>query len=264
MKKPIVKIINPDKDCEIIRFDNPYDLFYYDSIENNPKGLGRNGLSNNYINERLILTDNKLKLIETVNKNLNADKDFLDLVHKGKSNKRKFDLNKFCGNLSIVDYSKQSDKIFKKNNIQAKKKVINIAIQVGTFINGNYSDSFEKILKLILSAQALNINLNVDLFDSDTRAISGIDRAYILVNMSKSSEKLNLRNVLIGSHYEFFRGSLFNGYSASDKKLNRIGTFVSSYKISDDLGPYYDVIGGNLLSDSNTMVSKLIKISDKK
>ena len=43
---------------------------------------------------RHILTDEKREIIEKAQKEMSLDQDFLKLVYKGKSQKRKFELNK--------------------------------------------------------------------------------------------------------------------------------------------------------------------------
>lgn len=269
-KKPLVKNITLQSGARLVRFDNLSDIFYYDVFENNPRGLGmREAIEyprqvTRYFEERSILTEQKKEIIKRAQKELSIDEEFLELVYKGKSQKRQFTLNKFVGNLSIPHFAMQNEKIFKKSQPGAKKQVLNMAFQVGTFVGGNYGESFTKILKTILMCQAMNISVNIDMFDSDTCAI-GDGASYVIVNVAKSSEKLNFRAILAASHSAFFRVTLFNGYSASGNPY-RIGTFLDQSRIIRDLGPFYDVIGGNILLDegshaeSNPLVSKILKI----
>ena len=98
-------------------------------------------------------------------------------------------------------------------------------------------------------------------FDSDTEAI-GNGPSYVLCNVAKSNEKLNLKNLLASSHSEFFNITLFNGYSASGRQRH-IGTFLSKSRIVQDLSSKYDVIGGNMLnnnSENRELFSKVLKI----
>ena len=265
-EKPKVKYKILQSGAHFVRFDCLSDIFYYDNALNNPLGLGMHNIHHldSYFKERSILTADKKKIITRAQKEMSLDKEFLELVYKGKSLKREFTLNKFVGNLSIPHFAMQNDKIFKKSQPGAKKQVLNMAFQVGTFCGGNYGESFVGILKTILMCQAMNISVNIDMFDSDTRAINN-EASYVIVNVAKSSEKLNFRAILAASHEEFFRVSLFNGYSASGKQ-KQIGTFLSQSRIIQDLGPFYDIIGGNILLDqgghghSNPMVSKILKI----
>lgn len=265
MEKPVVQIKYLESGSIMIRLKNLEDSYYYDDVKNNTQGLGHKVISvssyklENYLSERHILTQEKYDIIEEVRKELIIDKSFLELTYKSKSEKRKNILNKFSGNLSIVDYSKGSDKMFHKLNRGAKKQTLNIAIQVGVFANQNYLESFKKIIKLILSCQALNVSLNIDLFDSDTKAIKG-KYAYSIINLAKSDEKLDLKKIMVASHSLFFRYTLFNCYSAAEsEKLGFIETFVNQDRIIHDLGPYYDIIGGNILNE--TLDSKIIKIA---
>lgn len=249
-----------------IRFESLQDIFWFDERENNPNGIGIRHSNDalNYKAKRSVLSESKNRLIAQAQKELSVDKDFLALVYKGKSQKRRFDLNKFVGNLSMPHYASQNDKIFKKSEPGAKKQVLNMAFQVGTFVGGNYTESFIKILKTIMMCQAMNINVNIDMFDSDTYAINR-ENGYVIVNVAKSSEKLNFRTILAASHNEFFNYTLFNGYSASGKQQS-IGTFLGESRIIRDLGEMYDVIGGNLLLDTpghqsgSDLVSKILKI----
>lgn len=259
----------------LVRFSCLQDIYYYDSHETNPRGLGwlHNGEerigTQEYFRDRGILTPSKQKIITRAQKEMSIDKDFLDLVYKAKSQKRKFELNKFVGNLSMPDYASQSEKIFRKSQPGAKKQTLNMAFQVGTFVGGNYTESFIGILKTIMMCQAMNINVNIDMFDSDTDAI-GFHASYVIANVAKSAEKLDYKRILAASHDRFFSTTLFNGYSASGCQKS-IGTFLSQSRILEDLAPMYDVIGGNMLltEDNNTtegkeLVSKILKIGLKR
>lgn len=275
-----------DPNYTLIRFNEINDLFYYDEFENNPNGLGRQRGYNTsstgrdsaqimkYKKERCIISKDQQRIIDQAMKEISVDKDFLDLVHKAKSEKRRYETNKFCGNFSVVPYSRQEDKIFKKGLPGSKKITLDMAFQIGTFQGGNYSKSFVSIIKTILMAQSLGIHLNIDVFDSDTRAVVGKNNnnSYVLCNVSKSSEKLNMRNLLTFSHPEFFHFSLFNGYNAAGR-VNSIGSFLSEKTIIKDLSERYDIIGGNMVSDTdvssnneavnNGMIEKILKISWK-
>jgi hypothetical protein len=253
----------------LIRFENLYDLYFYDNPENLPELLMSTGyeqgtsIRSSYFKERFELTNSKKKIIEKARKELNTDKDFLKIIHEGKSAKRKSSLDKFSGNLSIVEYAKQSDKIFNKQMQGKKSKTLNIAFQVGTFVDEDYEESFIKILKLVLSCQALNISLNIDVFDSDTGAFAG-GSGYTIVNVAKSSCKLNLVNIFAFSHREFFNYTLFNSYLALgvDSEIHR---FINESSIIDDLATKYDIISGNMvnkeLSEDST-VNRIIKIAN--
>lgn len=264
-KPPIVHFTQLASGSYFLRFNSLEDIYYYDVEENNPRGISirrRDSNLEDYKQNRNILTPKKLKLIENVQKELTMDPEFLQLIYKGKSIKRKQDLNKFVGNLSIVQYAKGAEKLFHRMIPGAKKQTLNLAFQVGTFIHGDYNHAFTKILKTIMMCQAMNISVNIDMFDSDTKAIN--ERAgYVIVNICKSNEKINFKNILATSHSAFFNHTLFNGYSASGMQ-KYIGTFLGSDRIVKDLGPFYDVIGGNLLSSSesgkNEMISKVLKI----
>ena len=256
---------------KLIRFPDLENLFYYDELRNNPTGLGMRGLIDGsygleklYLDERGRITPSKQRLLDLANKNLQLDKDFLSLVYKAKASKREYKLNKHGGNLSMPHYASNADKIFKIGKPGAKKQTLNIAFQVGTFVGQNYEDAFIRILKTVLMCQAMNISLNIDVFDSDKKAIRG-KGGYVICNVVKSTEKLNMRKLLACSHTEFFSGSLFNGYSASGDH-DYIGGFLPEKTITEDLSPYYDIIGGNLLLDEKNdqdkyeMVSTILKI----
>ena len=273
-----------DSGSKLIRFNSLHDIFEFDEFDKNPRGLGFVADANSdydnwgdsnvrhshnssriikYKEERNILTPKKQQLILKAQKDLSVDKEFLELVYKAKSEKREFKLNKFRGNLSMPHYASNSDKIFKKSQPGAKKQTLNMAFQVGTFSGGNYEESFIRILKTILMCQAMNISVNIDVFDSDTKAINN-GNGYVICNVASSSEKLNFKSILAASHEEFFHLTLFNGYSASGCQ-KRIGTFLPESLIKQDLAPMYDVIGGNLLLDrfegeQKQLVSKILKI----
>ncbi len=178
---PKFTLLREDK-YTLVRFNDIYDLFYFDEYENNPNGLGRNRSGNvgiqdsnrikAYKKKRLIISKDQQNIIDRAMKEVSVDKDFLDLVHKAKSEKRKYDVNKFCGNFSPVPYARQEDKIFKKSIPGAKKSTLDMAFQIGTFQGGNYTKSFISIIKTIFMAQALGIHLNIDVFDSDGCAIT--------------------------------------------------------------------------------------------
>lgn len=260
-KKPVVLYDMLPSGAHLVRFSDINDSFWYDERKNNPQGISIRDSDRDprqYFKDRCILTPEKHKLIQDANRELNIDKEFLELVYKGKSDKRAKILNKFGGNLSMSHYASQNEKFFHIMKRGAKKKVLNMAFQVGTFCGGNYEESFTGILKTILMCQALNISVNIDMFDSDTRAINN-QASYVLVNVAKSSEKIDFRKILAASHSEFFNYTLFNCYSASGKQKH-IGTFLSQERIIRDLGSKYDVIGGNMLSEEDGMVGKILKI----
>lgn len=262
MEKPVHLYKRLPSGSHLIRFNDINDIFWYDELENNPNGISisnyRAPQVKEYFKDRSILTPSKFELIRKAQHELSVDKEFLELVYKGKSDKRKRVLNKFGGNLSMPHYAAQNEKFFHIMQHGAKKKVLNLAFQVGTFSGGNYNESFIRILKTILMCQALNISVNIDVFDSDTYAINRQD-GYVIVNIAKSSEKIDFRKILAASHSQFFNYTLFNGYSASGMQKS-IGTFLSQAKIVQDLGKMYDVIGGNMLTEGDGMVSKVLKI----
>lgn len=263
----------------LIRFNDAEDMFYYDNKENNPIGVSLRGLEQedgwvsrssvrSYLANRWVLTPIKINIIEEAQKELEMDKDFINLVYKAKSDKRNYTKSKFGGNLNIPRFASQQEKVFDRLTPGAKKITVDMAFQVGTFQGGNYQESFKNILKTILMAQALGINLNIDVFDSD-RSGYGYNRGYIICNIAKAEEKLNMRKILVASHREFFDFSLFNGYGASDKKYG-ISGFLSTSRIAEDLGPMYDVIGGNMQDNANDeegkheLISKILKIGWKR
>ena len=128
--------------ANLVRFDDLDAIYEYDDWDKHPGGLGMRHDSkeyyerNSYFRDRHILTKSKLELIERVQKNLSTDKEFLELIYKEKSAKRKYVSNKFGGNLSIPAFAKQSEKVFQRNTPGAKKQTLNIAFQVGTFQGG--------------------------------------------------------------------------------------------------------------------------------
>jgi len=267
---PKVHIETLDSGNLLMRFDNLYDIYFYDDPKN-AVGLKSTGyeqsyyVDSDYFTDRTILTENKKYILRKAEKELNADRDFLSLIHSGKTAKRKMELNKFSGNVSIVDYAKQSDKVFKKRVEGKKSKTLNIAFQVGTFTDESYDKSFITILKLILSCQALKISLNIDVFDSDTDAF-GEEResGYTIVNVAKASNKINLVNLFAFSHEDFFRYTLFNSYLAYGQS-SEIGTFLEEEIIISDLKDRYDIIGGNMvnkeLSEDST-ITRVLKIAN--
>jgi len=267
----------------LIRFDNLYELFWYDDRENNPHGIG---VTREYQYEHTstgrlvidsdrilqykkkvnILTEKKQNIINRARKDLIVDKDFLSLVYKAKSDKRGFEMSKFGGILSMPHYARGEDKMFKKSKVGAKKMTLNMAFQVGVMSGGDYGGGFTSIIKTILMAQALNISLNIDMFDSDYGAPYG--GGYVICNVAKSSQKLNLKNILACSHREFFDYSLFNGYSASSRGCGSINGFLPQEEIKRDLASHYDIIGGNMLkgeagTEGGAMMSKILKIAWK-
>ena len=260
MIKPNVLFTTLPSGAYLLRFDSIGDLFYYDDREVNPHGLGMRHLTEYYLKNRFTLGPTQRRLIERAKSELVKDKDFLRLVYKGKSSKRTPLKDKFIGNLSIPEYAAGSDKIFQRMAPGAKKQTLNLAFQVGILQSGNYEASFVKILKTILICQAMNINVNIDMFDSDTEAIGGRS-SYIIVNVIKSCEKIDFRKLLICSHEQFFYTSLFNGYSASGKQ-KKIGHFLPRHAIIEDLACKYDIIGGNMRGDIENpdMISEVLKI----
>lgn len=265
MNPPVIKDVILPSESRLLRFNDIEDLFYYDIPENNPRGISIDRRNNSdvkeYIKTRSILTKRKQDIITLAQSEIEKDEEFLKLVYQGKSQKRKQNLNKFVGNLSMVQFAKGDEKLFLRGEPGKKKQILNLAFQVGTFLGGNYEEAFKKILKTIIMCQAMNISVNIDMFDSDTQAIDNKD-GYIIVNVSRSCEKINFKKIMVASHPSFFNYTLFNGYSASEKQRS-IGTFLSSSKIIQDLSPYYDVIGGNLLSERDGMISKILKIGLK-
>lgn len=272
MEKPEVLFKQLESGRKLVRFDNIQDIFWYDNPENNPSGITirdedpeqyfkRNKL---YFNQRNILTKRKRQIIDKAMKSMSTDKEFLEIVYKAKSVKRAYKLNRFGGNLSMPHYVTNSEKIFKKGRPGAKKVTLDMAFQVGTFVGHDYESSFVNILKTILMCQAMNINVNIDMFDSDSTGINNKD-SYVICNVAKSYEKLDLKKILTCSHREFFNVTLFNGYSASGE-FGHISGFLEEYKLQEDLSPMYDVIGGNTLSnpgetdEQQDMINRILKI----
>ena len=260
---------------KIIRFDNLYDLLWYDDRENNPSSFYSTYTEgNSYKENRFKFTQAKKEIYRQAQRSLSLDKDFQKLVHKSKSEKRQTQRTKYGGNFLPVEYAKGEEKIFSRLSPGKKSSVLNMAFQVGTFSGGNYTHGFVSILKTILSAQALGIRLNIDLFDSDTQAVptSGcLNQGYIICNVAKSTEKLDIMKILVASHPEFFNSSLFSGYSAQGISRGQqygIGTFLKTDTIVEDLSPYYEIIGGNLVQtlssdmseEKKIMVEQVIKI----
>lgn len=275
--KPTFEVSTLPSMRTLIRVDNIYDAFYYDYPTNSrywstayyrfiqEDYYAPRNLSNlkTYFTQRFILTKEKENLIDKVKRNLSIDKSFLDIIHKAKTEKRNYDKNKFCGNLSIVDYAKQNDKMFSKQIPGKKKQTLNLAFQVGTFCDGNYVESFTKILKTVLMCQALGIHLNIDMFDSDNKRAGG-GNGYIIINVAKSYKKLNFVELLTAMHREFFNYTLFNGYVAMNKD-SVTGGFLDEDTIVSDLSDRYDIIGGNMLNEGiekDEMVSRILKISN--
>jgi hypothetical protein len=281
MEKPKALVELLPSGRTLIRFNELHELFWYDEYENNPRGISvQRNMSRlpdgkmqdhqyvtQYKRERSLLNERKNKIIQRARKELTVDKDFLTLVYKAKSDKRGFEMSKFGGILSMPHYARGEDKMFKKSKVGEKKITLNMAFQVGTMCGGDYTGSFVAIMKTILMAQALNISLNIDMFDSDRGAPVG--GGYVICNVAKSSAKLNLKNILACSHPEFFNVSLFNGYSASSRGCGSINGFLSQHEIVRDLSSHYDIIGGNMLhgeTSHNTggaMMSKILKIAWK-
>lgn len=300
--KPNVIYKQAPSGSHILRFPSLNDIYWFDSRKNNPKGLGF-GEGANYVDkykiERNILTKPKIALIEKAQKAVSQSDEFNDIIYKAKSQKREIVYNKFCGNLDMVRYSRGEDKMFMKGHPGAKKSVVDMAFQVGTFVNGDYEDSFVNILKTILMFQAMGISLNIDVFDSEKHGFRtgtspknsnkveyqedednnddpsfnyGYERAYTIVNVANSAEKLNMKNILAFSHEQFFDYTLFNAYSATGRE-GEIYQFLNEKQILKDLAPMYDLIGGNMIDDSIDeltynenhenigMIKKLIKIA---
>jgi len=286
LKKPVTFYTRITSGAHLVRFSDIEDIYWYDEPMNNPHGksirskfygidrpleectsIGGYDLIRiqNYFKNRRILTKEKLSIIEKAKESLQIDQDFLNLVYKAKSDKRQYTLNKFSGNLSMPHYASGSDKIFRKMSPGKKTVTLDLAFQVGTFVRGDYTESFINILKIILMCQALNIKVNIDVFDSDIVGINN-EKAYVICNIAKSHERLNMTKILACSHREFFNYTLFNGYSAAGMHTD-IACFLDEEQIVEDLSQYYDVIGGNMLmrddknSEEKEMVSSIIKIA---
>lgn len=245
------------------------DIIYPNGLGYNSRGYSSESHMNykrrraeDYIRIRRTLSTKKHNLIVKARRELSFDKDFLELVYKAKSAKRTYSPNRHGGVLSMPAYVTNSKDVFLKRKPGAKKVTIDMAFQVGRLSGENYESGFVAILKTILMAQALNINLNIDMFDSDTAAIGG-GASYTLVRVANSRKKLNMNDILLCSHSEFFDITLFNSYSASEN-TDRIGTFLSGSRIREDLGSMYDVIGGNMLiedEDTKGTISHIMKIA---
>jgi len=253
--------------AHLVRFNSFYDMTWYDDPKNNPRGHSISNYNQKsvqkYIKDRFVLTPKKQRIIAEARKAMKRDKDFLSLVYKSATEKRKFVKNKFGGNLNMAAYASNQDKIFSRSKQGAKKSTLDMAFQVGTFSGGDYTGSFISILKTVFMCQALGIQLNIDLFDSDTRGVQR-SNAYVICNVANSRKKLNLRDILVGSHSEFFNYTLFNGYSGSGKNTG-ISSFLGHYQIVEDLGERYDVIGGNMLpraeeGEHGDMIRTILKI----
>lgn len=280
----------------ILRFSNLYDAMFYDYYDNwfikNTNGIiidvkrstGQGTYDyprlKTYYNDRFILTDAKVTILDKVKANILIDPEFIELTHKAKTISRKYNKNKFSGNISMVDFASQNEKLFYKRDVPKKKATLNIAIQVGVLQVQSYSSSVEKIIKLILMCQAMNISMNIDLFDSDINGF--VDpklrspAGYTIINVANSNTKINFAELMVFSHHEFFTYTLFNSYLAAAKRSSIEG-YISTNTIIHDLGNRYDIISGNLLNDNirnaenlhddsestNTaqMLSQIIKIS---
>lgn len=274
---PIHQEIELPSRRKILRFDNMYDMFWYEDENNYPNNYYAQFKANpdiqNYLKNRMKFTSMKEKIYREAKSNISKDKDLQKLIHKSKSEKRTLIPNKYGGNFSPVAYARGSEKMFVKGAEGKKAQVLNMAFQVGTFVGGNYQQGFTKILKAILTAQALGIHLNIDVFDSEVKAVSTAGRTgegYIICNIAKSTERIDINKILVCAHPEFFNFSLFTGYGAQGlNKQYHIGGFIYERDIIKDLSPYYEVIGGNMLRTSSEgteqkeMINTLIKIAWK-
>ena len=264
----------------LLRFDKVEDLFFFDDIKNSPNSYPLRYSFNNegvlsstyqeYIKNRYTFTNAKKEIYREAMKDIQMDKEFQELIHKSKTDKRKAYKNKFGGSFLPVEYSRGAEKIFSKYEANKKAAVLNMAFQVGTFQGGDYKKGFIKIMKTILMCQAMNIRCNIDMFDSDTSALP--NTGYILVNMAKSSEKIDFNKLLIASDISFFNFSLFNGYAAWEPDWQYgIGGFINESNIVKDLSPFYEIIGGNMVRESSNsddeetsaMINRIIKINWK-
>lgn len=275
LKYPTHEEIITPSGRKIIRFSDMNSMLWYDDQDSNPKGLYTLHKQHQYIKNRFSFDEYKQNIYRQAKAELQVDKEFQKLIHKSKSDKRTMVKTKYGGNFLPVDYSRGEEKIFSRGIDGKKASVLNMAFQVGTFVGGNYQKGFVGILKSILAAQALGIRLNIDMFDSDTGAVptsNYLSQGYIICNVAKSTQKIDIVKILVASHTEFFNRSLFSGYSAQGPMTSyHIKTFINTHEIVKDLSPYYEVIGGNLLVDSygNTeegtarreMVNKIIKIA---
>lgn len=275
----------------LIRFSSIHDIFWFDEPANSPNSIRvRYGepTPKSYKENRLSITPEKKKIIERARQEMSTDKEFLEIVYKGKSDKRQFTREKFGGQLNMVAYARGEEKLFKRMRPGAKKQTLNMAFQVGTFVGGNYTESFVNILKTVLMCQAMGIALNIDMFDSEQEGpiIPDVGESvqdviqkhgqratrtcYTLCNVASSSEKINFNKLLSASHREFFNHTLFNSYAAAGTYYD-IARFAGADTIKRDLSPHYDIIGGNMLPSlsekdeaTDGMVSKIMKIGLKK
>lgn len=216
----------------------------------------------NYLNKRREFTTRKQKIVAEARKQLSADKEFLQLVYKAKSAKRTYTPNRHGGVLSMPAYVTNQKDVFLKRKPGAKKATIDMAFQVGRLSNESYTQGFVGIVKTILMAQALGLNLNIDMFDSDVKGIDHSD-AYTIVRVADSRKKLNMNDILLCSDRHFFDFTLFNSYSGASP-VSDIDGYLSSARISRDLSPMYDVIGGNMYiedEDKRETVSQIMKIA---
>lgn len=265
-------ITQTNSGATLIRFSSFYDISWWDYPENNPNGysIERYGdVRDSYLKKRYTFTWNKIEILRKAKKCLREDKEYLKLIYSAKSQSRKIQKNRFSGSLNAVSYSRGEDKLFDKSTTGSKKRTIDMAFQVGTFVGGDYEDSFISIMKCVLLCQSMNINLNIDLFDSDIRGVDS-NPAYVICRMVSSRKKFNALDVLVGSHREFFTYTLFNGYSAASENTS-ISTFIEREIILQDLSQYYDVIGGNMINENygngiseeeTSMLKEIIKISN--
>lgn len=247
-----------DSGAELLRFNSLSRILQCDI--DHPRGLG--GHDPDYIRTRRQLTKYKKNLMKAARKDMAMDKDFLSLVYKSKTANKGYKPNMHGGNLSMPAYVTNSKELFMKRKPGVKRVTLDIAFQVGTLSGMSYEKGFIKILKTILMAQALNITLNIDMFDSDTKAIAGGD-CYTIVRVVSSEKKLNMADILLCSIPQFFASTLFNSYNESKKAYN-IGSFLSSDRIEKDLGGMYDVISGNMLTEGDegkSMAFSMLKIA---
>lgn len=296
VKAPLHEEFDLPSGSKIIRFNNLFSMLWYDDPSNNPYNSAFTAhRDSSYVKERLIFTEAKQDIYRKAKAELMVDRDLQQLIHKSKSDKRLIIKNKYGGSFSPVAYARGEEKIFNRGADGKKSSVINMAFQVGTFSGGNYQKGFTSILKAILAAQALGIKLNIDMFDSDTSAVPTArdkGKGYIICNVAKSTEKIDINKILVCSDSNFFNKSLFSGYAAQGCNINpnselfdnnrnvyvddngieryHIGTFLESSRITTDLAPFYEVIGGNMVKATSEddkskkeMVSQILKIAWK-
>lgn len=290
--KPDVKVIKCPSGAVINRYASLYDGFYWDyprnRLENKVFSANVNFCVTNYsdveleddrdkwynknvkpfykkiskyINLRSKMIDSKMRMIEEIKANLNADKEYMELIHLGKSNKRKYSRNKFVGVLNVPRYSMQSDYIFQRIDPKMRRPSLNMAFQVGRLSEG-YANEIMKIIKMVMMCHSLGIHVNVDFFDSDVRG-SNFDYSYSIINIANSNKRLNWLDLMSAYHQEFFTYTLFLNYIGKDSNCS-IDGFIGEKRIIHDLGKYYDIIGGNMISEevsNDPMISKIIKIS---